>query len=166
MAQHLKLAGSDAGWRFEFDNAAMRAGLCSFSRKVISLSADYVQRNDESFVRDTILHEIAHVMAGPSAGHGNVWKLFARSIGARPERCASDETNTRTGRYVTTCPDCQGTLSMHRLGKIIKQGGQHTECRYKPNRGRLSIWTDTKTGVKIQSVRPFHQILDLSQKVA
>ena len=153
MAKHLDLFDKHLGWSFAFDNASVRLGLCSYTRRVISLSAEFVQRNAEEQVRDTILHEIAHVLAGAKAGHGRLWKLTAISIGAKPERCStSDDMNTKPGRYVGTCADCQGTLSMHRLGKIIKQGGRHTACLHKPNRGRITQWIDTKTGTKIVSV--------------
>jgi predicted SprT family Zn-dependent metalloprotease len=71
------------GWRFALDRAKTRAGLCDFELKVISLSKFYVQ---ESYVpladiRNTILHEIAHALAGDRAGHGRVWKKKALEIG-------------------------------------------------------------------------------------
>lgn len=34
-------------------------------------------------IRDTILHEIATVIAGPEAGHGPKWKAVCRRVGAR-----------------------------------------------------------------------------------
>ena len=35
-------------------------------------------------IRDTVLHEIAHAIAGREAGHGPLWKVTARRIGATP----------------------------------------------------------------------------------
>ena len=39
---------------------------------------------NEEEIRDTVLHEIAHAIAGPEAGHGPLWKATARRIGATP----------------------------------------------------------------------------------
>ena len=38
----------------------------------------------EAEIRDTILHEIAHALAGPEARHGARWKAIARRIDATP----------------------------------------------------------------------------------
>ena len=35
-------------------------------------------------IRDTVLHEIAHVIAGREAGHRPLWKVTAQRIGATP----------------------------------------------------------------------------------
>ncbi len=45
-------------------------------------------RNEQ--VRDTVLHEIAHAIAGPEAGHGPLWKATARRIGATPRARACE----------------------------------------------------------------------------
>lgn len=77
------------GWTFEFDNAKRRAGVCRYRCKVISLSRHYVRLNADNYedIRDTILHEIAHAIAGFKAAHGPAWKAVCRRIGAKPERC-------------------------------------------------------------------------------
>jgi predicted SprT family Zn-dependent metalloprotease len=94
-------------WRFEFDNARRRFGCCFYRHRLITLSKHLVALNDEAQVRDTILHEIAHAIAGPKAGHGPLWKAQAAAIGARPERCYSDENViTVTAKYQATCPTC------------------------------------------------------------
>jgi predicted SprT family Zn-dependent metalloprotease len=36
--------------------------------------------NDAKF-KNTVLHEIAHAIAGPEAGHGSQWKRIAHQIG-------------------------------------------------------------------------------------
>lgn len=77
------------GWRFEFDRARRRHGLCNYRDKTISLSRAITEAAPESEVRDTVLHEIAHALVGPGKGHGPIWRAMARAIGARGERCAS-----------------------------------------------------------------------------
>ena len=43
---------------------------------------------------NTVLHELAHALAGPKAGHGPEWKAQAQALGCDAERCAPalDET--------------------------------------------------------------------------
>jgi predicted SprT family Zn-dependent metalloprotease len=76
-----------AHWSFAFNRRKRTLGLCYYSRQRIELSAHYVLRNDEASIRDTILHEIAHALAGPRAAHGPKWKALARQLGATPKRC-------------------------------------------------------------------------------
>lgn len=76
------------GWTFEFDRARKRFGVCNYTYRRIQLSAPAVELNAEEQVRDTILHEIAHALAGPAAGHGWQWRSLARSIGCTGDRCA------------------------------------------------------------------------------
>jgi predicted SprT family Zn-dependent metalloprotease len=80
----------------------------------IALSRPITVLNSEEQVRDTILHEIAHVKAGLKAGHGRMWKLTAMLIGARPEPCCSDGTVLPTGRYYAVCPVCAQELNKYR----------------------------------------------------
>lgn len=72
----------EQGWTFKFDNAKKTLGKTSFSHKYISLSR-YMTELDSTgeFVEQTMLHEIAHVLAGHAAGHGEAWKIKGRSIG-------------------------------------------------------------------------------------
>ena len=75
-------------WTFAFNRAKNCYGLCQYGPRLISLSHYFVELNDEAEIKDTILHEIAHALAGKAAGHSWKWKQIARSIGAVPERCA------------------------------------------------------------------------------
>jgi hypothetical protein len=52
------------------DSAVRRFGTCRYSRKLITLSRQLIELNDQARVLDTILHEIAHALAGPKTGHG------------------------------------------------------------------------------------------------
>ncbi len=91
------------GWRFRFDNASKRAGLCAYGPKIISLSRELTERNGKSFVIDTVLHEIAHALAGASHGHDAVWKKTARAIGCTAEVCHRAEIRWR---FVGMCAKC------------------------------------------------------------
>ena len=75
------------GWRFEYDDVRSRLGCTKYNQKIITLSKIGVYLHPDSEVKDTILHEIAHVLAGHEAGHGPKWKEIAARIGATPKAC-------------------------------------------------------------------------------
>jgi predicted SprT family Zn-dependent metalloprotease len=79
-------------WHFRFDRATTRFGCCHHRSKTISLSSALVCLNEKSQVRDTILHEIAHALAGPKVrAHGREWREIALRIGCNGRRCYGDE---------------------------------------------------------------------------
>jgi len=56
---------------------------------------------------NSLMHEIAHALAGPGVGHGQKWKDICVQIGAKPERCYdSDDTNTPEMKYYAVCGAC------------------------------------------------------------
>lgn len=101
------------GWKFKWDRAVRRAGYCDYRNKTISISQPIysIPTNNDDAV-DTILHEIAHAVAGNAAGHGPEWKRVAASIGATPERCGSYEQPPTS--YVGTC-GCGRSFGRFRL---------------------------------------------------
>lgn len=97
------------GWRFDLDNAKRRAGACFHRRRIITLSKWYIAMNLDKFddLRDTILHEIAHGLAGSKAHHGPEWKKVCVKIGARPERCYDSSIIAMPpDKYEAICPTC------------------------------------------------------------
>lgn len=76
-------------WSFAWDRAPRRAGACWHNRRRITMSGPLfsIPENVERHAEDTLLHEVAHAIAGPSAGHGPAWKRTARLLGANPTRC-------------------------------------------------------------------------------
>jgi predicted SprT family Zn-dependent metalloprotease len=90
-------------WHVDFDLAKRRAGVCRYRDKVISLSAPLVRLHDADEVRQTILHEIAHALAGPRAGHGARWRAIAQQVGASPERCLPEDAPRVPGAWVGVC---------------------------------------------------------------
>ena len=75
--------GLDA-WTFAFLEAERRLGDCHFQERVIRVGRAHALDASEAEIRDTILHEIAHALAGPEARHGPEWKAHAKRIGATP----------------------------------------------------------------------------------
>jgi predicted SprT family Zn-dependent metalloprotease/ribosomal protein L21E len=90
-------------WRVQFDTAKRRAGVCRYHDRLIGLSAPLTRLHDAGEVRRTILHEIAHALAGPAAGHGPRWQSVARRIGIEPERCLPEDAPRVPGAWVGVC---------------------------------------------------------------
>ena len=75
------------GWGFGLDNHPVRWGITKFSPKKVLISKHLVQSAEttKDEVNDTIVHQIAHVIAGVEAGHGERWKEVARRLGGTAE---------------------------------------------------------------------------------
>ena len=94
----------DASWTFGFDNAKRRAGLCDYTRKRITVSRYLTARYDDDTNHQTLLHEVAHALAGASAGHGPRWKRVALDLGYVGGTTHAGETATELAPWVGTCP--------------------------------------------------------------
>lgn len=143
LMQHYGLASS--GWSFEWDNAKRRFGCCNHWRRVISLSKPMTQLNNEEHVTDTVLHEIAHALVGPSHGHDKEWKAKAKEIGARPVRCYDNKAVVLVKKaFIGCCPNCSKEVQRHRRKKVACKkccdtlnGGKFSEAymfKWKRNR--------------------------------
>lgn len=126
-----------AGWRLKFDNAKMRFGKTTYSRKVISLSAPLVALNDEDTILDTIRHEIAHALVGYGHGHDSVWRSTARAIGGSGKRQkAANTVETPPARYIVSCPKCSFSIPRHRRANKLQACPR---CCNRYNGGRFSM---------------------------
>ncbi|HLS26226.1 MAG TPA: SprT-like domain-containing protein [Beutenbergiaceae bacterium] len=91
-------------WDLRWDRAKRRAGMCRFDTRVISLSRYLTELHDAEQVRDTVLHEIAHALAGPDAGHGPQWRAKAELVGANPRRTLPPEVPLPDAPWQGRCP--------------------------------------------------------------
>lgn len=123
------------GWRVVVSQKKRKLGYCDYTTRTISLSGFHLDTDDDDEIRDTILHEVAHALAGPEARHGNTWVRIARSIGCngRPKAMLKLErypwisicaTCGRILRRVvrprlTECKSCGATLRW--VGKVKRQ---------------------------------------------
>ncbi len=75
-------------WSFRFDRSKTRHGQArdrivrGRAVKEITMSKFITEKATEDSVKDTILHEIAHVLVGLEHGHDKVWKKKAQAIGS------------------------------------------------------------------------------------
>lgn len=112
-----------AGWTFQWSQGKRRLGETSIRKtrdprtgktktvKAIKLSKHLVAHNPEPIVRDVILHEIAHAIAGLENGHNHVWKAACKKVGAKPQRLADESVQVVPERYAIVCKQCAQELT-------------------------------------------------------
>lgn len=125
------------GWTFRFDRARRRAGLCRYDRREISLSGPLAELYDEADVREVVLHEIAHALAGARHGHDAVWRATARSIGSTGRRVVREGSPEVEGDWVGVCP------AGHRVTRFRRPQRPQACARCSPvfDRRYLLTWT-------------------------
>jgi predicted SprT family Zn-dependent metalloprotease len=92
-------------WTFAFDHAKTRAGLCDYGRKRISVSRHLAGRFDDDEIHQVLLHEVAHAIAGPRAGHGPRWRETARELGYVGSRLHDGAIASELAPWVGVCPN-------------------------------------------------------------
>ncbi len=101
------------GWLFALNRRKRTLGLCRYDVKRIELSQYFVIYNDQAAIRDTLLHEIAHAIAGHKAGHGAKWVSVCHRLGAIPNRICTTAAMPR-GAFLARCQSCGYQHSRHR----------------------------------------------------
>jgi len=103
-AQALIALHLDSSWTFAFDHARTRAGLCNYAAKRISVSRLLAARYDDDEIHQVLLHEVAHALAGPDAGHGPAWKRISRDLGYEGKRLHGGAIADELAPWVGHCP--------------------------------------------------------------
>ncbi|WP_340536791.1 SprT-like domain-containing protein [Nocardioides sp. GXZ039] len=124
-------------WTVAFDGAKRRAGICRFGPRVLGLSAPLTVLHTVDEVRDTILHEIAHALAGPSHGHDATWREIAQRIGSSGERCVSPDSAVPVTPWLGSCP-AGHTTGRHRRPERVMTCAQ---CSRTFDLAHLLTWT-------------------------
>ncbi len=94
----------DGSWTFAFDHAKTRAGQCDFARRRITVSRHLAARFSADDVEQVLLHEVAHALSGPRAGHGPTWQRTARRLGYTGSRLHDGPIASELAPWVGTCP--------------------------------------------------------------
>lgn len=114
-------------WTFAWARTKRRQGACKFRERRIEIAEFYAKHNPPEKVLDTLLHEIAHALAGPKARHGPVWKAIASKLGATPQACDTCyKTVVMPGDWQATCDACGKTF--HRYKRPQHLAGYRCRC--------------------------------------
>ncbi|MDE0961412.1 MAG: SprT-like domain-containing protein, partial [Planctomycetota bacterium] len=109
-------------------NACPKTRTIGISEPIFSLEENIGQ------FRNTVLHELAHVIAGPDVRpHGKIWRRIFLELGGDGERCHQLRARGQHHSHVATCQRCQqdvmvGTRIWNRLNKGCKDY-YHQGCR-------------------------------------
>ena len=95
-----KHLGARTEWSFRFNQKRDSLGVCIYRQRRIEMSAHWAAQLPRLEIIDTLLHEVAHALAGARAAHGHIWKDAARRLGARPRACADDIHDEETSRIL------------------------------------------------------------------
>lgn len=101
LIQECKESVQRIGYHFPSDirflecKAKKRAGQASYTKKTIVLST-FIYKESDANIKNVILHEMAHHIAGPGTHHGPVWqgiaKTLNKALGCTITRCYSKAT--------------------------------------------------------------------------
>ena len=130
-------------YSFRFNNRKSSFGLCDFEHKRIELSRLHTQLEPQENVKNTLLHEIAHALAGYENGHNRVWKQIARSLGhATPPKstCEPVDRNKLPYKWVVMYNDQVVHGYYRRPGrKTIENIGMYSIKGKPETRGKLEL---------------------------
>lgn len=145
---YLKLHAFDKwreGWRYGGElRAAHTLGRTYYRDKKIRLSKHLLEQAEEKDILDTILHEVAHVIAGPGAKHGPVWKAHATRLGATPRAATHDVHIEVDKRYEGTCAHgCTFKYARRPSARTMLHG-------YCPKHRATITWMDKRAGVPLR----------------
>lgn len=114
-------------WTFGWARTKRRQGVCKYRSRRIEIAEYYARHNSREKVLDTLMHEIAHALAGPKAGHGPVWKAIAKKLGAIPRAYDTcPETAVMPGDWQATCEACGRTF--HKYRRPVQLDGYRCRC--------------------------------------
>jgi predicted SprT family Zn-dependent metalloprotease len=129
-------------WSFGFDHARTRAGLCNFTDKRISVSRHLAAKYEDDEVHQILLHEVAHAIAGPRAGHGPRWKAIAYELGYDGKRTHDGSAANELAPWLGTCPAGHEHYRFRQPAKPLSCG----VCQRGFSRANLIMWEKREIG--------------------
>ena len=101
---------TELGWTFRWNSQRSNAGMCKYNHKRIEVSAVIAEYVTPESTWNTVLHEVAHALAGPHAGHGPKWLATCKELGGSGNVSTTldgdiAERFTRSSRWVGKCPN-------------------------------------------------------------
>lgn len=118
-------------WTFALSDAKRSLGVCKYKKKRIEIAKYYAENSPRETVLDTLLHEIAHAIAGHAARHGPAWKDAAVRVGAIPRACDTTQSPVlKPGDWQATCPSCKKIFHRYKRPAILN--GYRCKCDAGP----------------------------------
>lgn len=99
-------------WTFSFNRQRRTLGLCRYRERRIELSRHHAAAGSLAQAEATLLHEIAHALAGPGTGHGPAWRQIMRHLGQPPEVTARPQYQLNDYKWALVRRDHSGELQM------------------------------------------------------
>lgn len=118
------------GWTFHKNHTKTALAITNYTQKKVCVSS-YLLRGkscDEKKMRNTILHEIAHIFAGHQNGHNSKWREIALKIGCNAEVCGT--MTYIAPSYLMFCP--KGCFKKEYFRKPKVEGKLCKKCNSKP----------------------------------
>lgn len=114
--------------KLRIDRCKTSAGRC-WSNGTITISKYYIESPvvNEDMMRDTILHELAHSIAGLDNGHNHIWYRICKAIG-----CSGDMYCKRFAKYKYKVQCFKGCTYGWYNRKALRKGQKHVCCRNHP----------------------------------
>ena len=113
------------GWKFEFDYAKSRLGRCSYRKKIVSMSKEFVKNNNLNHIYNVLKHEIAHARVGRSLGHRHpTYVNMCRAMGCHAGANYDKEIKLVERAFIGVCPKCKREWRRHRR----QLGGYCVKC--------------------------------------
>lgn len=119
-------------WTFKLDHSTRRAGCCNYRDRTISISYELARTATDAEIREVLLHEIAHALAGRKHHHDAHWKKVAQEIGCSGARCHTLQFSAP--RYHISCENhCWKHTAERKNSRLVcrKCGGKIMYRPYK-----------------------------------
>lgn len=123
-------------WTFDFDHAKRRAGLCNYTDHRITVSRYLSEKFEDDEIHQVLLHEVAHAIAGPQAGHGAAWKRVAEELGYVGGRTHDGEIAHERAPWIGVCPAGHEHFRFRRPTRVTSCG----TCTRGFSRSHLIEW--------------------------
>lgn len=93
-------------WKIKITDTKRRLGSCNYTKKELNFSKNLILNNSREEIRDTVLHECAHAIAGHGAWHWYKWKICALKIWLQNPQTCNTTANQAEWKYKMQCAGC------------------------------------------------------------
>jgi SprT protein len=113
-----------------------KAGVAHLHENLLRFNPQLYRENSEDFLRQTVAHEVAHLVAHQLFGdtiapHGEEWQLIMRGVyELPPNRCHTYEIQRRrVTRYIYRCPCPESDFAFSTQRHKLVHKGRRYLCR-------------------------------------